>query len=78
MTAIIQKGSSLLSNKEVVELRIKCLESCFVAATKNSLDKGDFFTLAEKAWEFAIKPLANDQKPTPQPPVGSESDTPQP
>jgi hypothetical protein len=51
-----------LTNKEICELRIKCLEPFIKTASILGLREGEVFELAEKAWKFAIETLGEAPK----------------
>lgn len=51
-----------LTQKEICELRIKCLEPFVSVASKHGIEQDIIFSKAEKAWEFAIKPLGNTKQ----------------
>lgn len=53
-----------LSEKETVQLRLKCLEPFIVFASKNGVMKDEIFPHAEKAWEFATRGITRNQKKT--------------
>lgn len=46
-----------LTDKEVVELRIKCLEPFVTVASKHGIEQDLVIQKAERAWEYAIEPL---------------------
>lgn len=56
---------SNLKEKEIFELRLKCLEIFVTVASKHSIEKKEVFDLAEEAWKFANKPLQENPKGTP-------------
>ena len=62
-----------LTDKEIVELRIKCLEPFVAVASKHDMDKMLLVNYAEKAWEYATSTLTDEPKPRPGRPVGSGS-----
>lgn len=44
-----------ISNKEIVQLRLKCLEPFVHVASKANIEQATVIKIAEKAWEFATK-----------------------
>ena len=53
-----------LSDKEIVELRIKCLEPYVAVASKHGIEQDTVIKKAEVAWNYAIEPLLkNSEKP---------------
>ena len=54
-----------LTAKEIVELRLKCLEPIYATASRNTLEKSEVVKLGSDAWAFAIEPL--DNKPAAKP-----------
>lgn len=50
-----------LTPKEIVELRIKCLEPFVATGSKVGLEKMQVIECAEAAWQYAIKPI--EKKP---------------
>jgi len=50
-------GNFGLTNKELIQLRIKCLEPFVNAAMRQNLERLVYLNQAEKAWEFATKHL---------------------
>lgn len=59
-----------LTDKETVELRIKCIEPFIAVASKHDIDKDLLVAKAEKVWDYAIEPLSNDNKSKPGKPNG--------
>lgn len=51
-----------LTHKEIVELRIKCLEPIIMTASKHGLEKSQVIALAEEAWTYAIKPISEKKE----------------
>ena len=49
-----------LSPKEIIELRIKCLEPYVAIASKHGIERDEVIQKAEVAWTYAIKPLTED------------------
>ena len=47
-----------LTAKEIIELRLKCLEPFVLTASKHGIDKDDVIQHAEKAWSYAIRTLS--------------------
>jgi hypothetical protein len=46
-----------LTAKEVCEIRLKCIEPVIQTASKAGLEKDACTEIAEKVWEFVVKPL---------------------
>ena len=46
---------SSLTNKEILDLRLKCLEVYVNIASKHNIEDDIVFKKAEKAWEFINK-----------------------
>ncbi len=46
-----------LSPKEIIELRLKCLEPYVTVASKVNIEQDVIIKKAEIAWEYCIKPL---------------------
>lgn len=56
-----------LTNKEFIELRLKCLETYVSISSKHGIEKNEVLIHAEKAWnEFVVRPLAELPVETPQ------------
>jgi len=56
-----------LTHKEIIELRLKCLEPYIATASKVNIDQDTVLKKAELAWSYAIKPLTDDLEKTPAP-----------
>ncbi|MFA5499484.1 MAG: hypothetical protein WC404_00215 [Candidatus Omnitrophota bacterium] len=54
-----------LSAKEIVELRLKCLEPIYLTASRHSMEKDEVIEFGEKAWTFAVKLLGKESKSKP-------------
>ena len=50
-----------LKDKEILELRLKCLEIFVTVSSKHGIEKEEVFLLAEKAWQFISKPIRENQ-----------------
>lgn len=50
-----------LTIKEIIELRLKCLEMFVTIGSKTQIEQDVVFKKAEIAWDYAVKPLANCQ-----------------
>ena len=46
-----------LTPYQILELRLRCLDSVMQTASRAGLEKGDVFGIAEKSWEFMLKAL---------------------
>lgn len=46
-----------LTNKDIVQLRLKCLEPYIITASKANIEQDTIIKKAEVAWNYAIKPL---------------------
>jgi hypothetical protein len=55
-----------LTNKEVIELRLKCLEPFVAVASKTGIEQSVVIRKADEAWEYAVRPLRVDQVKTTQ------------
>lgn len=55
-----------MTDKDIILLRMKCLEPFVMTASKLSLEKGLLFDLGEQAWAFANKPLDKTVEEKPQ------------
>ena len=56
----------MLKEKEILELRLKCLEIFVTVSSRHGLEKGEVFGLAEQAWTFINKtPQVDINKGTP-------------
>lgn len=53
-----------LTDKEIIELRIKCLEPYISVASKHGLESNLVIEKAEIAWKYAIEPLMNKSSET--------------
>ena len=53
-----------LTNKEIIELRIKCLKPYVETASKAGIEKDQVIQHAEAGWQFAIKTLEEEQAKT--------------
>ena len=53
-----------LTPKEIIQLRTKTLEPFIAVASKTGIEQDVVFKKAEKAWEFAIKPLKETEPET--------------
>ena len=62
-----------MTDKEIIQLRLKCLEPYVTVASKAGIEQDTVLRKAEKAWEFAIKPLEDAKKEItdPRPPSGA-------
>jgi hypothetical protein len=58
-----------MTKKEVIQLRLKCLEPFIVIAAKTSIEQDVVIKKAEVAWKYAIKPLEKDQPELPEKPL---------
>lgn len=47
-----------LTNKEIIELRLKCLEPFVIIASKANIEQDVVIRKAELAWEYATKGLS--------------------
>jgi hypothetical protein len=47
-----------LTDKELIELRIKCVEVIALSASRAEL-RGEIIAIADKVWKFAIEPLVD-------------------
>ena len=48
-----------LTNKEIAELRIKCLEPYVIIASKANIEQDTVIDKAEIAWNYVVKGLVN-------------------
>lgn len=55
-----------LTNKEIIELRLKCLEMFVTIASKANIEQDVVFAKARTAWGFAIEGLKADAAETPR------------
>jgi len=46
-----------MSPKEIITLRLKCLEPFIQVASRHSIEQDVVMKKAEEAWKYAIKPL---------------------
>ena len=46
-----------LTPKEIIQLRLKCLEPFVTVASKAGIEQSVVIKKAEEAWEFATKPI---------------------
>ena len=46
-----------LTPKEIIQLRLKCLEPFVTVASKAGIEQSVVIKKAEEAWEFAIRPI---------------------
>ena len=46
-----------LTNKEIIELRLKCLKPYVETASKAGIEKNQVIQYAEEGWKFAVKTL---------------------
>lgn len=53
-----------LTDKEFIELRLKCLEPFITIASKHSIEHNLVIDRAEEAWKYAIQPLMNKSSET--------------
>ena len=53
----LPKGHEL-SDLEICQLRIKCLEPFIITASRHGLEKGEVFELGERAWKFCVAGLS--------------------
>lgn len=53
-----------LTAKEIVELRIKCLEPFVAIASKHQIEQDVVLKRAEQAWAYATAPLTQNKKAT--------------
>ena len=51
-----------LTPKEIIELRLKCLEPYVITASKAGIEQNTVLKNAEKAWQYAIQPLIEDDQ----------------
>lgn len=49
-----------LSAKDIVQLRLKCLEPIIMTASKAGLDKDQAIQIARRAWDYAIETLEKE------------------
>ena len=54
-----------LTAKEICELRLKCIEPILQTASKVGIEKLECISIAEKVWEFVIKPLGKKEEDKP-------------
>ena len=54
-----------LTNQKIVELRLKCLEPYIITASKANIEQDTIIKKAEVAWNYAIAPLLEDAKKSP-------------
>lgn len=54
-----------LTPKDIVELRLKCLEPFVITGSKTGIEQGIVFESAKKAWNFVIEPLSETPKDKP-------------
>lgn len=48
-----------LTQKEIIELRLETLKPVLMTASKHGLTKDEAFDVAERAWKFVTKPIAD-------------------
>ena len=53
-----------MTDKEIIELRIKCCEVFVASSSLHGLEKGAIFELGERLWQFAVSAL--ERKPQPK------------
>lgn len=56
----MKPGLEGLTPKEIIELRIKCLEPYVAIASKTQIEQDVVLVRAEKAWIYAIAPLTQN------------------
>ena len=62
-----------LTDKEIIELRIKCLTPYVAVASKHDLERDVVIKKAELAWEYATAGLTSGSKSKPEKSTGSDS-----
>jgi len=62
-----------LTDKEIVELRIKCLAPYVAVASKHDLERDIVIEKAKLAWEYAVAPLTEELKLKPGKPNSGSS-----
>ena len=53
-----------MTDKEIIQLRLKCLEPFVVVASKAGIEQDTVIKKAEVAWEYATKTLVKDEPKT--------------
>jgi len=50
-----------MTDKEIIQLRLKCLEPFVATASKAGIEQDTVIRKAEVAWEYATKTLVKDE-----------------
>lgn len=58
-----------MTDKEIIELRLKCLEPYVATASKAGIEQDTVLMKARKAWDYAIQPLIDKDEQIPNKPV---------
>ncbi len=53
-----------LTSKEIIQLRLKCLEPFIATASKTGIEQDVVLRKAENAWKFAIEPITGKKEET--------------
>lgn len=65
--------NDILPPRDIIQLRLKCLEPYVITGSKANLEKNDVIKFAEEAWKYAIKPITKEQEETTDGPPSATS-----